>query len=484
MDIKELKKKHPIHAEQGANWDFWWKAYAGGKEFTDECLYRLSRESQRNYLERTEDGYNFNYCKSIIDLFNFYLTEKACKREMGKLHNDPQWKMFLGDCDLNGTDFDIWINDSQKISSVYGSIGVLVNKNGAEGMSIDDEIKNDIYPYCTLFTMPNIWDWHYEKNAINGRPELVYLKLAVGDNQILIWELEKWELWEIPEEKKAIRPKKISDGLNPIEEIPFVWMPNVRNILNPIIGLSDLAEISRIVASIVRNLSCGEEVIKYAGFPMLMVPMKNEGKAPGDPESGEQEVGIRSVLDFDPDAGASAKPDWLESPVLEPIEGVMNWIDKKVDELFRIAHLSGVHGQRKSNNQFASGIALRYEFQQLNSVLLQKSEFMAEAEAKIVRLWLKWQDKEDYFEDIKIERSKAFSIDDLSLSLDNAIKAMNVINSETFHKEIKKGMVRQLTPDLSETVHAKIDAEIDAEPLAEDKDESGSPPSPSPVPEK
>jgi hypothetical protein len=130
-------------------------------------------------------------------------------------------------------------------------------------------------------------------------------------------------------------------------------MPNIKNLTKPYIGVSDIVDISRIVASIIRNLSSGEEMIKFAGFPMMRKPMRWEGE-----EGQTDETGHQAVQEFDPEWGEAGKPDWMESVILEPIEATLKWIDRKVDEIYRVAHLSGVHGQRKSNNEVASGLAL------------------------------------------------------------------------------------------------------------------------------
>lgn len=188
---------------------------------------------------------------------------------------------------------------------------------------------------------------------------------------------------------------------------------------------------------------------------MMRKPMRRDGE-----DAPEDQTGPRAVQEFDPELGDKGKPDWMESVILEPVESILKWIDRKTDEIYRVAHLSGVHGQRKSNNEVASGLAMRYEFQQLTSVLGKKSHSMCEAEKQIVRFWLMWQNKFDLFKEIKITRSKSFSVDDLSISLDNLIKSMKEVISKTFRQEAQIAMTRMTLPDLKDSIRVQIESEI------------------------
>jgi hypothetical protein len=245
------------------------------------------------------------------------------------------------------------------------------------------------------------------------------------------------------------------EGRNPLGEVPFIWLENKSDIVHPHIGISDIQEISYVQASIVRNISSAEEIIKYAAFPMLRKPMRTEA----DPDETDV-VGVTAVQEFNPEFGEAGKPDWLESSVKEPIAAIMEWIQLKIDEIYRLAHLSGIHGQRKSS-QVSSGIALRQEFQQLNSVLTQKSNNMTEAEIKIIDLWLKWENKEELLKEIEIKRSKNFSLDDLSVDLRNQVAAMKNVASKTFAVAVQKQLSRKITPDLADEEFTKIDAELE-----------------------
>lgn len=457
MNSTELTKKHELHTRLGYDWDFYELAYDGGRPFIAKSLHKHDRESDNNWRERVQEGICLNYCKATVDLFNFYLTEKPASRQLGILENDVQWQSFFTDCDMMGTNFELYLKEMQKIASIFGAVGILVDKSKAEFTNKAEEIDNNVYPYCAYYTLPNILDWKYSRNIAN-KPVLTYLKLKESDSVYTIWTSDTWERWEIPSQKDKSKPEPvmIESGINKLKEIPFIWMTNQRRMGKyPYIGVSDIIEVSLITASIIRNVSCGDEVIKFAGFPMMRKPMESDNTG-----TTEDIVGVRGVLEFDSSQGEAGKPDWLESAIQEPIVAILDWVDRKVDELYRICHLSGVHGQRKSNNEVSSGIAIRYEFQQLNAVLIQKSANMTEAELLILNYWLKWQKLDDLFKKTKISRDNNFSIDDLTISLENSFKAIDQIPSNKFGLLLRQYIVKQMLPNMTDADYTEISEEL------------------------
>jgi len=452
MDKKELQRTHPEYDVHIEDWNLYSLAYTGGKEFIEFALDQIERETTGNYRDRIKEGVCLNFSRAIIDLFNFYLTEKAAIRELGLLDADTQWQMFMRDSDFHGTDFDTFMVEASRLASVNGSLGILVTKPGIMAQNLDEEIRNNVYPYCCAYTLQHVLDWRFGKNPINGRPQLQYLKLREDDGNYLIWTLDGWEVWSVNDSDVAVLE---DSGPNLIGEIPFVWFPSMRSLTSPYLGQSDITEIARIQLSLTRNVSCGEEIIKWSGFPMMRKPMIMEGE-----DEKEDVVGNSAVQEFNPEFGEAGKPDWMPTEILEPIEAILNWIDRKIDEAYRIAHLSGVHGQRKSNNEVSSGLALRYEFQQLYSVLSKKAESLVETELSIIRLWLKWANKSDWFQQVKIKRSKIFSVDDLAISLDNQIKAIEAVPSQTFRVLAQKHIIKQMLPDVGDSDMTAIESEL------------------------
>jgi len=104
---------------------------------------------------------------------------------------------------------------------------------------------------------------------------------------------------------------------------------------------------------------------------------------------------------------------------------------------------------------------LRYEFQQLTSVLSKKAENAAEAERSIIRFWLMWQNKIESFKDVTVRKSKSFSVDDMSANLDNLLKSMGNVLSDTFNAQVQKRIARLALPDMPDDTKSVVDVEID-----------------------
>lgn len=457
---EELEAKHALYKLYESDWQLFDLVYSSGYPLIEFALQRHTRETYDNWQERLAEGFNFNFGKSIIDIFSFYLTEKDVIRKLAKLKNDPLWKLFYKDADLYGTDYNVLIDDIQKIASTYGSSGILVTKPYADNKTVQQDIDDGIYPYYAVYSLPNIINWKFKRDIKTNRQVLSFLNLVESNGDHLVWYPDAWQRYEVTKNTQGATTKiELSeDGENALGEIPFTWMVNLKNRKHPEIGASDIIDISRIITSVIRDLSCGQEIMKFAGFPIRRQPMTTDDTGNDD----EVPTGPKAVEEFDPTLGDKGKPDWMPTEILEPIEAILKWIDRKSDEIYRVAHLSGVHGQRKSNNEVASGMALRYEFQQLNAVMNAKAVNQTEAELKALRFWLLWQGKEDLFADMEIKRSQEFSIDDLSIALDNAITGMSNVVSKTFRVLVQEKITEHVLPDIGQKDKKKISDEIEA----------------------
>ena len=87
---------------------------------------------------------------------------------------------------------------------------------------------------------------------------------------------------------------------------------------------------------------------------------------------------------------------------------------------------------------------------------------MNEAELMIIKLWLKWQNQTEMFKGIKVKRVNEFSIDDLSQELDNLLKGMRRVYSESFIKLAMQKVARKTVPDMTDEQFEEIRNEIDS----------------------
>lgn len=478
----KLRNTHPTFDKYYEEWRFLNAAYEGVRSLIAYgALIQHERESNANYQARLDQAYGFSYSKSVVDIFNSYLFKKEFPTEIPEvLANDAQWKQFKADCDLEGTEFDTFFVDEQRNASILGHVGLFVDKPQVEKGNRAEEISEGIYPYVVAYKPMAILDWRITRDEY-GRKILDYLKVLDDDSRYRIWTLEKWEVWEIQyadsgervgiteltqvgeqptkaeQQGKGTTAVMVAEGDNPLGEIPFVYLYNQRSNIDKEVGVSDITDVSRVDSGIIRNLSQIEQIIDYSAFPMMRKPMKEAGAA-ADPKD---EVGVVAVLEFDPE-NPESKPDWLASESDGAIKAVLDVIAVKVAEIYRSSNIGGMSATEISKSA-KSGVALKTEFQLLNSKLVKKGKNVAKAKFDVTRLWLKWQGEWDKYKDKVIyDYVKTFELEDLASDLENILTSTVLVNqSDRFKKEIQKLVVRMILPSLDEKILAEIDKEIE-----------------------
>ncbi len=456
MNIAELKRTGTIHNLFSSEWSFYGKAFKAGRPFIAETLFKHPSETDDNYKIRLKEAFNFPYCKNIVSIYNYFLTEKPAIREIDKTISDrPDWKKFNKNCDFYGSDFDAFLNESQKLAGAYGVVGVLIDYPFGTFAKDDDLAR----PYLSLYTPNNILDWRYERDFISGRPKLTYLKLRDGDRTYLIWTPDEWVKYRLNANLTIIEDEL--GGENRLGEIPFVFLPNIKNTEYPYLGNSDIEDASYVNGAIIRTLSMGSEVMKLAGFPVLLYPYQQENQFLEENDA-EDEIVISedTVLQFDPDT-RNGKPSWLESPVEASIDSVLKWIDRLTEEMYRSCNLAGLH-QNRDKAQTKSATYLRYQFNETNAVLSKKAASMVEAERLIYYFFAKWRDIEtdEMEEKVTVHRVEEFSVEALETELENMIKSIGTVLSNTFKAKMQTRMAKRTYPDLTATEMDAIKAEI------------------------
>jgi len=461
----QLKAVHPLYSTFQEEWKFLYAAYQGSSALVDlGKIERHERESPDGWLLRKKEIYGFGYTKSIVDLFTFYLFKKEAQRQMGRLQNDRFWLSFQDDCNLYGDKYDAWLNEQARYASIFGHVGVLVDKPNVQTMTKADELRENVYPYVSAFYPLAILDWKFDPDE-RHRPRLTFLKLKTDDGRYHLWWRDWWQVWKEKDEKDSrfsgVRPgerdtqiRLIEEGPNTIGAIPFVWLYNLQTPTRPI-GRSDVHEIARIDTSIVRNLSAIEQMIGIAGFPIILKPKKPEGQEDDDSAPA-------AVWEFDPE-NPNSKPEWLQSEIAAPLDATLRFIDHKKEEIYRAANTGGTTATEIRAAE--SGVALSIRFQLLNSRLAQKAALLERAEREILRYWLLWQGMDDkVYKEIKIERERTYDVENLAQDLDNFLKSLTTVPSSTFRNSVQKAVVRKVLPALTDTTLEMIDKEIEAEP--------------------
>jgi len=375
----------------------------------------------------------------------------------------------MKNCDLFGTNIDVFLNETQKLSSIFGTTGVLIDKPGGE-FEHDDV---SAFPYLSSYTPDNILDWQFSRNKINNFYELDYVKLKDGRHNYLFWTRDYWERYILNDEESEVLD--YITGENPIGEVPFIFMPNIKGIEYPYLGVSDLKDAGRICGEIVRVFSECSQTMKYSAFPMLKMPDEIDAvNLEGNNSDSEVTVGKEAILPFNPEYGSGGQPSWLETQILDPVRATKEYGDYLTEEAFRGCLLSTILVQRDKAQQ-KSGSMLRVEQKQLSALLSKKANNMINAETEIIRIWTKWQSCEDIYDDYNINETRVFSVDELSTELEYSFAAITQIPSDTFGKAMFKKLANILLPNIPISELQIIENEINkytSESVSEEDQES------------
>jgi hypothetical protein len=479
---EKLKETHELYDKYYDEWKFLNASYEGVRALIAWGVFaQHERESEKNYLRRKNEAYGFTYSRSIVDLLNSYLFKKDYPRTIPEtLGKDEQWIAFQEDCTHDEEEFDEFFIDQSRQASIQGLVGILVDKPRVATENKQQQLDEEIYPYLAAYKPTHILDWEYEVD-INGQKHLTYLKLLDDDDYYRIWTRETWEIWEVVEaeskdvsqvgsergsktEQVGRRATKVAQGTHDLGEIPFVWLYNQRSVIDKDVGLSDISDVSRIDVSIMRNLSQVEEIVNYSAFPMMRKPKREIGGEASTPDQ-KDEVGESAILEFDPDNPEGTKADWLDSEAQGPITAILEVIAKKVSEIYRATNVGGM-AATEIQTQAKSGVALKAEFQLLNSKLVRKGKNVVKAKRGVTRFWLMWQGEwEKYKGELRFDYVKTFEVEDLMTDLENMLTSKVIItDSPEYTKEIQKMAVRMMIPSAEDKLLATIDAEIDEGP--------------------
>lgn len=468
LTVGDLIATHELYERNVGEWTFLTAVYEGIREIIRHGLIeRHEREPILAYQRRIKELFGFGYSKSVVEIFHFFLFKKEPTHKLGKLLEDKRWKLFQEDSNLYGMDYNATIMEIALWAAVQGHMGILVDKANATFQTVEQQVNAKVYPYLAKYHPKAILDWQWDRDEYN-RPYLSYLKLEDDDGQYRIWEPDRWEIWELPDDKDGNPDKSnegadavfVDAGTNPIGVIPFIWFYNQRS-KKMNIGNSDIHEVTRIDLSVIRNMSQIEETIYFAAFPMMRKPMRDAKPTEVNAPQQDDEVGVQTVLEFDPEHPES-KPDWLDSAVAEPVQATLNTVDKKIEEIYRAANIGGMAATEPSRYQ-QSGVAKRIDFQLLNSKMVSKAINLEDAENKILEFWCRWENLwEQYKDDSKMGRAKTFDIEELATTLDDALTAKTVVISNRFNELLQKQVARQVLPTATEQQMADIDKEIEA----------------------
>lgn len=449
MEKSELLETSDYYKENEARWRFLEAANDGFRSLYEYGI--LSNfQNPEQYIESGR-AYSFNYTKRINSILTGFIADTYFQSDYKPLKDDKMFQAFILDCDLMGTDFEIFWNCRRLIGGLFGLCGLLVDRG--EGGNPQFLIDNNIYPYLTSYSPLDILDFDFSRDEASNRPYLSYIKLRqYNPDTVQIWTPENFEVHDISGEEATL----IKEGENPLKEIPFVFYYNTKKPGSNYEGIGNVDDIVDIDVSLVIDSVMAGSILRKTAFPMYITP-----KLPGEFETKEVSIGKDRIQEYDPET-PNAKPFWLAPEASAAINPLMLFMEKKISEIYDMANLSGIRVASQSR-QSRSADSYEQMFRFLKGRLSSAVDNEIEARKNVIRYWLKWQDKSDLYQDVQISHDHNFEIEKLITTIDDVMTEKSLLSvSDTAQRELLKTVMRTGSlADISEKKQAIISEEID-----------------------
>jgi hypothetical protein len=202
----------------------------------------------------------------------------------------------------------------------------------------------------------------------------------------------------------------------------------------PGVGNSVVADVADVQRSIYNKLSELEQNIRLSNHPSLV---KTAGTQAG--------AGAGSIITMPEDLPGDKNP-FLLQPTGASIQGIIDSINKDVEAINRMTHLSAVRAHLGAP---VSGVALQTERQLLNSMLSDLADTVEETELAIWRIWSDWQDQ-PLPDEFAVEYVKTFDMRDEHSDLELYRRALEITTDPELTRVIQQDMAKLLVTDVSD----------------------------------
>lgn len=479
VDQKEIRtliaRRHPQYEENHKHWCFLEQTYDGGRDWFKDNIFRYMKEGDKEYQDRISRAYRFNHTREVVDLTTKYLFKQTIVRN----EEDAKdvLKEFWLSCTRNGISIKEFSRQIGKQTSIYGRIGIVVDRTTAEGVIVSqaDEKKAGIKTYAYIVPPEQILDYSYDDQ---GHLNWILLVEQHRDDKdplkssgkvtmrYRLWTKDSWYL--IEEDVKKARGAKtytMTTGEHGLGSVPVILADHIISddlYVSPAM-IDDIAYLDRAVANYLSNL---DAVIQDQTFSQLAMP--SQGIAPGDDNNAKMiEIGTKRIFTYDGGDGNS-KPFFL-SPDVKQSGLLLEVINKIINEIY---HTVGLAGERtKQDNALgidnSSGVAKAYDFERVNALLVAKANSLEFVENRIADLVLKWSGIERSLTDEKlVTYPENFDTRGLYDEFDIAARLMLVEAPDGIRREQMMSVLDKLFPQLPKEKRAALEKELEHWPVA------------------
>jgi hypothetical protein len=246
---------------------------------------------------------------------------------------------FAEDVDTLGNNLHTFARRAFHRGVAFGLHGILVDYPSMQlGMTRADELQSGARPYWCHVPAENLSALYLD--TIDGQTVVTHARIresvTVRDgfgektfDQVRVLEPGYWQLWQADDKGKM---QQVAEGRLDLPQVPlalFYAGERYGGLTHPRPPLTDLADMQM---ELYRALSREDEVLTFAGFPMLAAIGMADGTEPL-----KLAIGPRRFLIAPPGSGAGTAPDWkFVQPDAANIEQIRKHIEHVTDAMRRL----------------------------------------------------------------------------------------------------------------------------------------------------
>lgn len=469
-----ILRRHPEYNSQSAHWEFLKATYDGGRDWFASNIFPYLKEGEKEFAERVKRAYRFNHSREVVDLVNKYTFKGEIRRNK---EDAPQCVLdFWGAATRKRVNIDAYMRFISKLASIYGRIWVVVDSVVEQQGESLAETKSQIYSYEVppqdvldmAFDEDGDLLWILIRERVRDDKDPFYSSGTVG-YQYRLWTREEWYLFTVNLIKR--------DGGFTLENVEFTVESDTHGLgVVPVVYvdhmisegvytspslIGDIAYLDRACANYLSNL---DAIIQDQTFSQLAIPAQS--LLPGDDSHAKIiEAGTKRIFTFD---GAEGGAPFFLSPDPKQAELIITSIKQIINEIY---HSVGVAGERtKQDNSSgidnSSGVAKAYDFERVNSLLVNKAASLEMAELQILKLVCKWAGDGSEIEMSGDNRLVRYPTNFDTRTLYDELDISARIEQMTAPIELKRYQLKQVVskmyPHISKSDRNEIDKAIDS----------------------
>jgi hypothetical protein len=420
-------------------------AYYGTGGFRNgNYLVPYVRTDPEAFKELKALAYYANYVKPIVNSHISPIFSKPRQWVVAEgMEDEPFLTSFLEDADAQGHPLERFVKWAARMAKLYGCAFGLVDNFRAEEIPDNQaaSLAGRLFPYAVGIAPAAVSAWVLDSQ---GRfTSFTYLERVEGSvSQIKIyktWTREEW--FRSDKEGNKLVGDGAEHGYHDLGRVPIASLYAFdREDMSEVLPLSEFYGVARLNHRIYNLDAEITELSRSQAYSIFCYP--------GQPAS--LTAGPRSAIAFAKDA---SKGPYFESPDAEQLRTLLESRGQMVNELYRQAQLTHLHAGESSQ---ASGVAKSYDLEITAQALRDFTGNIEQFENELVLLFGLYR-SEDY--GYSVEYPRDYSLEDLTLALDQALTALSIDFGIAGNAEVKKQAARAMftEPDQLAIVEGSIE---------------------------